>query len=70
MNIFQPGKNAGTARPTMKITREMRRVVNEVNDDNDVEIIGGASYMGGASWNAPRRVIVMQQRPKNGVDFI
>ncbi|VDK85282.1 unnamed protein product [Onchocerca ochengi] len=63
-----PAQNAETVRPTVKVAREIRRAVNEI--DNDVEIIGGPSYMGGASWNSPRRVIVMQQRPKNGVVYV
>uniref|UniRef100_A0A0R3RFZ8 AAA_34 domain-containing protein n=1 Tax=Elaeophora elaphi TaxID=1147741 RepID=A0A0R3RFZ8_9BILA len=58
-------KNVGTARPAVKITRETRR-----DDDNDVEIIGGTSCRGGASWNVPRRVIIMQERPKNGVVYL
>ncbi|KAM3724205.1 Protein strawberry notch [Dirofilaria immitis] len=61
-------KNTETVRPTVKVAHEIRQA--EVGDDNDVEIIGGASYMGGVSWNLPRRVIVMQQRPKNGVVYV
>ncbi|VDO48506.1 unnamed protein product [Onchocerca flexuosa] len=67
-NNVMPAQNAETIRPAVKVAREIRRAVNEV--DNDVEIIGGPSYMGGASWNLPRRVIVMQQRPKNGVVYV
>ncbi|EFO21446.2 hypothetical protein LOAG_07043 [Loa loa] len=69
-NNVTPVRNVGTARPTVKVSHEMRRAVSEISDDNDVEIIGGASCMGGASWNLPRRVVVMQQRPKNGVIYV
>uniref|UniRef100_A0A1I8EFT4 Uncharacterized protein n=1 Tax=Wuchereria bancrofti TaxID=6293 RepID=A0A1I8EFT4_WUCBA len=68
-NNLTPVRNSATARSTVKV-REMRRAINEAADDNDVEIIGGASYMSGASWNLPRRVIVMQQRPKNGIVYV
>lgn len=70
MNIFQPSKNAAV-QPTMKVTHEIRRAINEVDDDSDVEIIGGTSYVGSSSWNFPRRVVVMQKRPKNnGLGFL
>uniref|UniRef100_A0A915PC79 Uncharacterized protein n=1 Tax=Setaria digitata TaxID=48799 RepID=A0A915PC79_9BILA len=63
-------RNAVTARSTVKVAREMPSVVNGLDDDNDVEIIEGPSYMGGASWNVPRRVVIMHQRPKNGVVYV
>ncbi|KAL4001691.1 P-loop containing NTP hydrolase pore-1 family protein [Acanthocheilonema viteae] len=66
-----PFKNAGTAQSTVKITRETWRADSQVDDDNDVEIIGGTSYTSGTSRTLPpRRVVIMKERPRNGLAYL